>query len=259
MRIEDVDTPRVIEGSDRQFLRDLETFGFEWDGKILYQSEQFECYRDSLAGLIEQGHCYACECSRRSLREVGVKNGPMGQIYPGLCREKKLDTADHSIRVRTESVTTSGFIDQVFGPIELNICDRVGDFVLRRTDGIYAYHLAVVVDDAQQGINQITRGEDLLESTCLHIYLQHLLGLPEPDYLHIPVIKNNRGEKLSKQAGATAVDTEQASALLVSAMHFLGQSVESEMDQARPEEVLDHAVKVWDPAKIVAVANTKID
>lgn len=255
LRIEDVDTPRVVEGSDRQILQDLETFGFEWDGEILYQSEQFEYYQDSLSALIERGHSYACECSRRTLRNIGAKTGPMGQIYPGICRHKNLDTTIHSVRVNTDSITASAFIDQVFGPIELNIRDQVGDFVLRRADGIYAYHLAVVVDDAQQGINHIVRGADLLQSTCLHIFLQTLLGLPEPEYLHLPLIKNNRGEKLSKQAGATAVDTTQPSKLLVSAMQFLGQSTEPDMDQASPGEVIRQAVKVWNPASIDPAGN----
>jgi glutamyl-Q tRNA(Asp) synthetase len=179
----------------------------------------------------------------------------MGLYYPGICRDKNLGTAELSIRINTETTSLSGFTDQVFGLVELNIHDQVGDFVLRRADGIYAYHLAVVVDDAQQGINQIVRGADLLESTCLHIYLQQRLGLPTPEYLHIPLIKNTRGGKLSKQAGATAVDTTQASVLLVSAMRFLGQSIEPDMDQAGPEEVIKHAVKVWDPANIVPDAN----
>lgn len=250
LRIEDVDTPRVVKGSDRQILQDLETFGFEWDGAVMYQSEQFDYYESRLSVLNQQGVCYACECSHKTLRQAGVKTGSMGQIYPGICRDKKLGAAEHSIRINTETVNSSGFTDQVFGPIEFNIHDRVGDFVLRRADGIYAYHLAVVVDDAQQGINQVVRGADLLDSTCLHIYLQRLLGLATPEYLHIPLIRNTRGEKLSKQAGATAVDSSQASSLLVSAMRFLGQSVEPELDQARPDEVINHAVKFWDSANI---------
>lgn len=261
LRIDDVDTPRVVKGSDRQILQVLEAFGFEWDGAVMYQSDQFECYESRLSDLIELGHSYACECSRRTLKQAGAKTGPMGTIYPGICRSKNLTAAEHSIRIHTASDTTSGFTDRVFGPIELNIREQVGDFVLRRADGIYAYHLAVVVDDAQQGINHIVRGADLLQSTCLHIYLQQVLGLPEPEYLHIPLIKNIRGGKLSKQAGATAVDTTHASALLVSAMHFLGQSIEPDMDQAGPGEVISQAIKVWDPANIVPDAkdNNVID
>ncbi len=200
MRIEDVDTPRVVKGSDQQILQDLETFGFEWDGAVMYQSEQFARYESRLSELIEQGHGYACQCSRKTLREAGAKSGPMGQIYPGKCRTKNLTTTDNSIRINTAPATAMGFSDRVFGPIELNIRDQVGDFVLRRADGVYAYHLAVVIDDAQQGITQIVRGADLLESTCLHIYLQQLLGLHTPEYLHIPLIKNPLGKKLSKQA-----------------------------------------------------------
>ncbi|MFV2031893.1 MAG: tRNA glutamyl-Q(34) synthetase GluQRS, partial [Gammaproteobacteria bacterium] len=248
--IEDVDTPRVVRGSDQQILQDLETFGFEWDGAVMYQSEQFARYESRLLGLIEQGHGYACQCSRKTLREAGAKSGPMGQIYPGKCRTKNLTTTDNSIRINTAPATAMGFSDRVFGPIELNIREQVGDFVLRRADGVYAYHLAVVIDDAQQGITQIVRGADLLESTCLHIYLQQLLGLHTPEYLHIPLIKNPLGKKLSKQAGATAVDTGQAASLLVSAMRFLGQPVEAGMDRARPEELINHAVNNWNPASI---------
>ena len=132
LRVEDVDTPRVVKGSDRLILQDLEVFGFEWDGEVLYQSDQFEHYRHKLSELIEQGHSYACKCSRKTLREGGVKTGPMGQIYPGICRDKKLSTTDHSIRVNTASVGISGYTDKVFGPVELNIRDQVGDFVLCR-------------------------------------------------------------------------------------------------------------------------------
>ncbi len=201
LRIEDVDTPRVVAGAGDQILRDLEAFGFEWDGAVSYQSDQFEQYQYFLDQLLSQRDCYACECSRRTLRELGVRNGPLGQIYPGLCRLKQLAPANHSIRLNIENAGQVKFNDQVYGEFALNLPESVGDFVLKRVDNIYAYHLAVVVDDELQGVNEVVRGADLLENTCLHIYLQQALGFKTPGYMHIPLVDNAAGVKLSKQTG----------------------------------------------------------
>jgi glutamyl-Q tRNA(Asp) synthetase len=132
LRIEDVDTPRVVAGASEQILRDLEAFGFAWDGAVLYQSDQFEHYQFYLDQLLAQGDCYACECSRRSLREHGVRTGPLGQIYPGLCRLKQLPVANHSLRLNTEKASSIGFSDRVYGEFALNLPESVGDFVLKR-------------------------------------------------------------------------------------------------------------------------------
>ena len=231
LRIEDVDTPRVVAGASEQLLHDLEAFGFAWDSTVSYQSDRFDQYQQYLDQLIAQGDAYACECSRRSLRERGVRSGPLGMIYPGLCRSKELPVAGHSIRFNTEGTNNVRFTDRVYGDVSLQLPETVGDFVLKRVDNIFAYHLAVVVDDELQGINQIVRGADLLENTCLHISLQQRLGFSTPEYMHIPLVNNEQGVKLSKQTGASALDHQQAPALLVAALNHLGQPVQQDTDQ----------------------------
>lgn len=250
VRIEDVDTPRVVESAGDQILRDLEAFGFDWDGPVLYQSDQFEHYRYYLEKLLAQGDAYACECSRRSLRRQGVSSGPLGQIYPGNCRRKKLDPNGHSIRLDTATAATIEFHDQVYGRCELNLPAAVGDFVLKRADNIYAYHLAVVVDDQLQGIDEVVRGADLLENTCLHIWLQQKLGFATPRYLHIPLVDNAQGVKLSKQTGASPIDHRNASRQLVAALSHLDQSPEVGLHQGNPDEILRWAIANWDQTSI---------
>ncbi|MDH3762821.1 MAG: tRNA glutamyl-Q(34) synthetase GluQRS [Gammaproteobacteria bacterium] len=252
LRIEDVDTPRVVSGAADRILRDLEAFGFSWDGPVLYQRDQFERYRFYLEKLLAEGSAFACECSRRSLREQGVDSGPLGQIYPANCRHKNLSPEGHSIRLNTESAISIAFVDQVYGRFEMNLPETVGDFVLRRADNIYAYHLAVVVDDELQGINEVVRGADLLENTCLHILLQQKLGFFSPRYLHVPLVNNARGVKLSKQTGASPVDHENASRQLLAALQHLGQSPDARLRNSRPDEVLDWATANWNPARIPA-------
>jgi len=250
IRIEDVDTPRVVEGSVDQILTNLEYFGFEWDGEILYQSHQFDRYQAGLEQLLDQGLAFACECSRRTLREAKAKSGPLGMIYPGTCRNKQLGLAGHSVRINTESSGTLGYRDQLYGEVAINIPEKSGDFVIRRADGIYAYHLAVVLDDELQDMNQIVRGADLLEATCLHLFLYQLFGFTAPEYLHVPLVRNIHGDKLSKQTGATAVEKNKASALLISALQVLGQPTEAGMQQAKPSEIVSYAVQSWDYERI---------
>ena len=245
LRIEDVDTPRNVPGSADNIITTLEAFGFEWDGEIDFQSNQFEHYQQVLQSLLDQNLCYACECSRRSLRESNAKTGSLGLIYPGLCRNKNLDSESHSIRVNTSGSGNVEYGDQVYGPVTFDIEKQLGDFVLRRADGVFAYHLAVVLDDERQGINQIVRGADLLEATCLHLYLQKILGYHQPDYLHIPLVRNHSGDKLSKQTGATAIQIEKRTPLLIKALEVLGQPVDPHMQQACAEEILSAAIEAW--------------
>ncbi len=252
LRIEDVDTPRVVSGAGDQILRDLEAFGFAWDGPVLYQSDQFECYRLHLEKLLAGGSAYACECSRRNLREQGVRSGPLGQIYPGNCRHKNLAPEGHSIRFNTEPANSVAFFDQVYGRFQMNLPESVGDFVLRRVDNIYAYHLAVVVDDELQGINEVVRGADLLENTCLHIFLQQRLAFSSPRYMHIPLVNNAQGVKLSKQTGANPIDHRRASAQLTAALAHLGQNPEVGLKHNNPNQVLEWALANWNPASIPA-------
>ena len=250
LRIEDVDTPRVVAGASDQILRDLEAFGFEWDGAVQWQSTRFQRYRHHLQSLLSAGDCFACECSRRTLREQQVATGPLGQIYPGNCRSKGLAAQGHSIRLNTAAAGTISFVDQVYGHFELNLPNQVGDFVLQRADSVYAYHLAVVVDDEEQGIDEVVRGADLLENTCLHIYLQTRLGFATPRYLHLPLVDNADGVKLSKQTGAAAIEHHRAAELLVAALQHLGQSPQSELQSAEISEILQWAIKHWNPNNI---------
>lgn len=246
LRIEDVDTPRNVAGATDEILFALEAFGFEWDGEIEYQSDQFERYEQVLQSLSDQNLCYACDCSRRTLREAGCQHGPLGMIYPGVCRDKSLPEKNHSIRLNTHESGVIQYFDQVYGRVELDIEQQSGDFKLRRSDGIFAYHLAAVVDDERQGINQIVRGADLLEATCLHLYLQKLLGYRTSEYLHVPLVKNAGGDKLSKQTGATAIDYKDKHSLIMQALTTLRQNVDEAMVDASSSEILNSAVKNWD-------------
>lgn len=246
LRIEDVDTPRNVAGATDEILFALEAFGFEWDGEIEYQSDQFERYEQVLQTLSDRHLSYACECSRRTLREAGCQQGPLGMIYPGICRDKSLPEKNHSIRLNTHESGVVEYFDQVYGRIEFDIEQQSGDFKLRRSDGIFAYHLAVVVDDERQGINQIVRGADLLEATCLHLHLQKLLGYRAAEYLHVPLVKNAAGDKLSKQTGATAIDHRHSNSLINKALITLRQPVDETMNDASAVEILNAAVKNWD-------------
>ena len=250
IRIEDVDTPRIVDGSALQILNQLEAFGFEWDGEIIYQSDQFERYEAAVQQLLEQGNAFYCQCSRRSLRQAKARSGPLGLIYPGICRTSQLDKENHSIRINTESTGVIHYIDLLLGRVKINIPEQIGDFVIRRADSIYAYHLAVVMDDELQGINQVVRGADLLEATCLHLYLQQLLEYKPPEYLHVPLVRNDNGDKLSKQTGANALDTCQATALLLDALRVLGQPIEQGLDQGTTSEVVEQGVRSWDYRRI---------
>ena len=252
LRIEDIDTPRVVSGAETQILLTLEDYGFEWDGPVLRQSERFDLYREYLERLLADGRCFACECSRRSLREQGVASGVLGQIYPGNCRSKGLPAAAHALRINTAGAGKIEFRDQVYGQFEMDLEREVGDFVLRRADGIYAYHLAVVVDDELQGVDEIVRGADLLENTCPHLYLQRCLDFSTPAYLHLPLVNNAEGVKLSKQTGARAIDARGAPRTLVAALGHLGQAPDDSLEQAAAQEILAWAIEHWNPASIPA-------
>ena len=250
LRIEDLDTPRVVEGSADNILHTLEHFGFEWDGEVVYQSQRFDRYEQILQEFKSRKLLYSCECSRRSLKSQQLEKGPLGLIYPGHCRHRNLTNKLCSQRLNVEHAGRQEFIDDHYGPYELDISTQVGDIVLKRIDGVYAYHLAVVVDDDYQGINHIVRGVDLLEVTSIHLYLYSLLNMEVPGYLHVPLIKNSDGKKLSKQTGATALDINQASSLLADALLFLGQTVHTELRSLKPVEVLNYAVSIWDPTRL---------
>jgi glutamyl-Q tRNA(Asp) synthetase len=240
VRIEDVDLPRARPRAADDILHALERYGFEWDGPVWRQSSRAGAYEAALARLAERALVYACVCTRHELAAHPV--GRIGErVYPGTCRNGIGDHGDAAAertrraasRVRVPSAPVE-FTDRIHGRQQQRLDEDVGDFVVRRSDGLFAYQLAVVVDDAAQHITDVVRGADLLASTPRQIFLQRALGLPTPRYLHVPVAVDARGRKLSKQAGATALPAAPLSALHA-AWHFLGQRASPDPACAAPE------------------------
>lgn len=251
LRIEDVDTPRNVPGAADAILRTLEAFGFVWDGPLLYQSRRVAAYEAALDVLRGQGLLYPCACSRSEIAAAAVRTAvDGGAVYPGTCRNGLRPGAEaRAWRLRVDDAVMV-FEDRLQGRIAQHLADEVGDFVLRRADGIHAYQLAVVVDDASQGITDIVRGADLLASTPRQLWLQQCLGYPRPGYAHLPVATNPAGEKWSKQTLAPALAAGKAAAELVRALRFLGQPAPAGLAAAPVAEVWDWALANWSFATI---------
>lgn len=245
LRMEDLDPPREVAGAQAGILQALDNYGLHWDGEVVYQSLRHEAYEAVIQRLFQQGIAYACSCSRKQLEG---SNG----IYPGTCRNAGHDQHNAAIRLRVPELNYH-FTDRVQGRFEQHLGRESGDFVIRRRDGLYAYQLAVVLDDAWQGVTDIVRGADLLDSTPRHLYLQELLGLPQPRYLHVPLITQPDGHKLGKSYRSPPLQAEQAAPLLVRALHALGQAVPGELARAGVAEVLAWAVAHWDAGRIAPV------
>jgi len=225
LRIEDLDRPREQPGAVDQILRALERLGFEWDGPVLWQSARLERYRAVLEDLSRRGFAYPCGCSRKEL-EDSVLAIDGSRIYPGTCRNGLAPgKSPRAVRLRTHAAPI-GFDDLIQGPVQQRVERAVGDFVLRRADGVYAYQLAVVVDDLDQGVTDVVRGADLLDSTARQIHLQRILGARTPRYAHVPVAVDAAGQKLSKQTGAMPIDLADPKRELARARRFLGQREE---------------------------------
>ena len=225
LRMEDLDQPREQPGAADDILRALDKLGLTWDGPVTYQSTRLERYRAVLDDLARRGFAYPCACTRRELEDSALAIDG-SRIYPGTCRRGLAPgKAARSVRVRTHGAPI-GFADAVQGWLEQRVETEVGDFVLLRADRIPAYQLAVVVDDLDQGITDVVRGADLLDSTARQIHLQRLLGARTPRYAHVPVVVNAAGEKLSKQTGARPLDLSDPQAELARARRFLNQAAE---------------------------------
>ncbi len=222
LRIDDIDTPRVVPGSADRIIRQLTAFGFEWQGEITWQSQRFSSYERALRQLRDEGLLYACACSRKTLTGI-AEIGAHGPIYPGICTDKNLDETNNALRIRVADQRIC-FDDQCRGRICENLRQDVGDFVVKRRDNIFAYHLATVVDDADAGVTQVVRGADLLDATCRQIWLQQKLNLATPTYAHIAIINNAQGQKLSKQNLARELDENTPLPLLLDAWRLLGQT-----------------------------------
>jgi glutamyl-Q tRNA(Asp) synthetase len=238
LRMEDLDPPREEPGAQAAILKALESYGFEWDDEMVRQSDRHDAYAQVLNQLFNHGLAYACTCSRKKL-------APYHGIYPGLCRNAGHASENAAIRLRVPELEYH-FTDRVQGEYRQHLGREVGDFVIRRRDGLYAYQLAVVLDDAWQGITDIVRGADLLDSTPRQLYLQELLGLPQPRYLHLPLITQPDGNKLGKSYRSPPLTEDQATPLLLRALRALGQNPGSELDDASPREVLSWGIRHWD-------------
>jgi glutamyl-Q tRNA(Asp) synthetase len=241
VRIEDIDPPREIPGAAGAILRTLEAFELEWDGPVLHQSSRVHAYRAAAERLLAEGRAFRCRCSRSEIR--AGNDGQTGR-YPGTCRERRIPPGDAAVRARVEP----GVVvvdDGLQGTAETDLSASSGDYVIVRRDGLPAYHLAVVLDDAEQGITSVVRGVDLLESTAAHVHLQAQLGLPSPRYYHLPVVVNEQRQKLSKQTGALPVSaSEPGEAARV--LELLGLKVPAELAGARPSALWRWALEHWE-------------
>ena len=241
VRIDDADHSRRPRSLTDSILRTLDAYGFEWDGGILYQSTRLDYYDSVVERLFSQGLAYACTCSCKKLASYNT--------YPEFCRDALKSKQDASIRIRVPSLIYQ-FEDAVQGIFKQNISQSVGDFIIKHRDGLFSYQLAVVLDDAMQEISHVVRSADLLDSTPRQLYLQELLGLPAPKYLHIPILVNKAGKKLSKSQKTQALSQADTVYLLLTALTMLGQVTDSRLIKATPKDVLDYAVNCWDASLI---------
>ncbi|MBW3910233.1 tRNA glutamyl-Q(34) synthetase GluQRS [Neisseria meningitidis] len=256
VRMEDLDPPREMPGAASHILHTLEAFGFEWDGEVAYQSRRYALYEETLCRLKTAGLVYPCHCSRKDW-QAGARRGADGFVYNGRCRHPGQRPAPQGkqpawrIRVPDRVI---GFSDGIVGGYAQNLAGDIGDFVLLRADGYWAYQLAVVADDAEQSVTHIVRGQDLLVSTPRQIYLQQCLGVPTPQYAHLPLLTNAQGQKWSKQTLAPALDLNRREQLLRQVFRYLKLPEAPETD--RPAELLDWAVAHWDMGKVPKHAST---
>ncbi|MBX3678927.1 MAG: tRNA glutamyl-Q(34) synthetase GluQRS [Rhodocyclaceae bacterium] len=244
LRIEDVDRPRVVPGAEDAIFRTLETFGLEWDGAVVCQRDREQAYAAALSRLKEGARVFACACSRREIADsVLARDG--SHRYPGTCRNGlPPGRTARAWRFRATPGEVC-FDDSLQGRICEDVDADVGDFVLFRADGLFAYQLAVVVDDADAGVTHVARGADLIDSTCRQILLQRALGFPTPQYMHFPVVVNAAGEKLSKQTLAAAVDTLPPADVMFRCLAFLGQCPPPELARAGVATIRQWAIENW--------------
>jgi glutamyl-Q tRNA(Asp) synthetase len=249
VRMEDLDAPRCVAGAAEDILRTLATFGLHSDEAVLYQSQRTAAYEEALHKLQSSGAAYPCCCTRKEIADSAL-NGIEGHVYPGTCRNGiPAGRKERAWRVRTDKEAVE-FEDALQGCITQHLELDIGDFVVKRADGLFAYQLAVVADDAYQDITHIVRGADLLASTPRQIHLQRLLGLPEPRYMHLPVAVNEAGEKLSKQTLATPADTAAPLATLLHVLEFLQQQPPAELSRTDVSTALEWAILNWDVSRL---------
>ena len=253
VRIEDVDTPRTVPGADQLILEQLKAYGLEWDEEPAWQSQRTAFYQNALDQLIAKGLIYSCQCSRKQIEDVLHQGGVLIEpnqelIYPGTCRERNLPFLNHALRMRLPENCVIDFVDRGLGTQSQDLNRQVGDFVLRRADGLFTYQLAVVVDDQAQGVTHVVRGADLLSNTARQIHLQRTLGYETPHYLHLPLVTNTADEKLSKQTQAPAIETHSNEIILATlnrAAHYLGIADTTLAQQISIAQWLGIATERW--------------
>ncbi|HNJ49924.1 MAG TPA: tRNA glutamyl-Q(34) synthetase GluQRS [Accumulibacter sp.] len=254
LRIEDLDQARTVRGASDAILHALDRLGFEWTGAVAVQSQRVDLYQAALERLRLAGEVYPCSCSRRDIAARALASAhDGGRIYPGTCRTggaRLHHPAAWRLRVADCEIA---FDDRVQGRFRQNLAQAVGDFVVLRADAQFAYQLAVVVDDAEQGVTAVVRGADLLDSTPRQIWLHERLALATPSYAHLPVVTDAAGEKLSKQTRAAAIDAAQGSPLLAAALSFLGHAVPEEIRHAPIRDFWHWATSAWSIAHVPAV------
>jgi len=239
VRIEDVDTTRVQTGADQTILSQLSAHGMQWDGDIIYQTDRQHAYQKALDTLHEDKLVYACSCTRQAIKSIG-------RYYTGTCRNLDLPWANNAIRV-INTCTNTCFDDMHLGRVNVDPLFCSEDLIIKRKDDLFAYNLAVVVDDIEQKVNNIVRGADLIDTTVQQRYLYHLLGAKSPQYFHLPVICTQGGQKLSKQNHATPIDNERASRNLINAFAAIGLSCHSLTEKMTTKELIYWALSHWSP------------
>lgn len=242
VRIEDIDPPREVPGAASTILRQLEHYGLHWDGDVLWQSQRHDVYREHLDWLHTQGLSYYCTCTRARIQSIGG-------LYDGHCRDRHAGPENAALRLR-QTRPVLGFYDHLRGDITTDAGLAREDFIIHRRDGLFAYNLAVVVDDHFQGVTEIVRGADLIEPTVRQISLYHHFGWPVPDYVHLPLALNGDGNKLSKQNHAPALPTGDPRPVLIQALQFLNQDIVKEWRELTVEDLLKVAVRNWRLAAI---------
>jgi glutamyl-Q tRNA(Asp) synthetase len=259
LRIDALDPPRERPGAVDDILRTLERLALHWDGAVLKQSNRGAAYAEALEVLREAGRLRECHCSRAQLAALPQnRDRPPGEehFHPPACIERASAATDPALRFRVEPGTVD-FLDRVQGMQSQDVSGSTGDFVVRRRDGLWAYQLAVVVDDAAQGITDVVRGADLLGSTARQIQLQSVLGLPRPTYMHLPLAVDASGVKLSKSDDAPAIAGGSPAAAIVSALEFLRQGPPEGLASATAEDVLAWALGHWQPSRISGMYSRK--
>ncbi|THB72330.1 MAG: tRNA glutamyl-Q(34) synthetase GluQRS [Gammaproteobacteria bacterium] len=251
LRVEDIDPPREVKGATKNIISTLEQFGFEWDEHITYQSRRYEIYQEYIDQLLHRSLAYSCGCSRKEIAKTATRSAN-GLIYPGTCRIGLGNKEPRSVRLLTENIDIN-FHDLVQGVIIQNLETESGDYVIKRADGLYAYNLAVVIDDQLSGITDIVRGHDLLACTCQHIYLQRVLHFDTPRYAHLPIAINKSGQKLSKQNLAKEIDTHNKAQALFNALTFLNQNPDKQLLESDLDSIWNWSIENWNIGAIKGV------